>query len=227
MRAIRFLTTNAELVILYLSHGYDTDNGYTDFTDKQWDGALDILEKIDKKCANVAKDDLTEATMNEYIGKGGCALIVTDGGTERASKGIYRSSRFPRKDDFSDSNDPPYMADDQIAKLQRHRNIRDPASDANADTFFVLSWTLTSKDGDLIFQTIRAYARLAHDTLAWKAFSAFTPFSFPNVLYVDYFGGVRATDYDSAKSDLAAMAMAVNLQIASQNCYVGGGKMGP
>jgi hypothetical protein len=222
----RFLASNDELVILYLSHAYDTDNpSYPAFTDAQWNGALDVLEKIEKKCANLNKQDLTEVTMNEYIGKGGCALIITEGGTERPSKGIYRSGRFPRKDDFSETNDPEYMADDQIAKLQRNRNIRDPASPANADTFFVLSWTLTQDIFDVIFQTITGYARLAQDTLYWKAYSAFTPFSYPNVLYVDYYGGVRATDYNSAHSHLAAMAMAVNLRIASQNCYVGGGKI--
>lgn len=113
----RFLAANDELVILYLSHTFDTDNGYTPFTDEQWDGALDIMEKIDKKCANMEHDDLTEATMNEYIGRGGCALIIIDGGEDRPSKGIYRSGRFPRRDDYSDTNDAEAMANDHIAKL--------------------------------------------------------------------------------------------------------------
>lgn len=49
--------------------------------------------------------------------------------------------------------------------------------------------------------------------------------NYPNVLHVDYYGGVSATDYASSNRNLAAMVMAVNLQIASQNCHVGGGRI--
>lgn len=54
-RLAGFLAANDELVIFYSSNIIDTDNGYKKFTFKQWEGVLDIVQKIEK-CGNFDAD---------------------------------------------------------------------------------------------------------------------------------------------------------------------------
>jgi hypothetical protein len=70
-------------------------------------------------------------------------------------------------------------------------------------------------------------------SLFWYAYREWTPYSYPNVIYTDFVGQPYALPYTLTQdeymkkttSHLAALAMAVNLQIVSQNCNAGGGRI--
>ncbi|PGH12173.1 hypothetical protein AJ79_04468 [Helicocarpus griseus UAMH5409] len=217
---------NPELIIINLDLTLDTDNGYKPFNDDQWSKTFDLFEGVNHRKGGIT-GDLTERTINDYIGNGEAAvIIIASGGPVRPDKGIYLTrQQFPRYDSYSNSDEIVAMADDQIAKLKGNRNI--VADNAQRkDVFHVLSWTLTLFR--VIDQTIADYAiELAYDPLFWRAYHAFTPFSYPNVLYMDFIGSAEQSDttFDRTNGEVTALAMAVNMEIASQNCYVGGGSI--
>jgi hypothetical protein len=65
---------------------------------------------------------------------------------------------------------------------------------------------------------------MPYDALFWKAWNAFTPWSYPNVVLLDYVGDLQQLYRDQpVGKELITFAMAMNLAIASKNCYVGGG----
>ncbi|KAK2762469.1 hypothetical protein FQN53_007520 [Emmonsiellopsis sp. PD_33] len=221
----KFTAEHAELIILNLDLTLDTDNGYKPFNDEQWNGAFDIFEGLNNRRPNL-EGDLSDKTIEEYIGGGkACVILISSGGKVRPEKGIYSTSQFPKYDSYSNSDDISAMADDQIAKLKGNRNIVSGDADRK-DVFHVFSWTLTLTrilDRTIAEQSIE----LAYDPLFWRGYSAFTPFSYPNVIYMDFIGSAEqdARTYEKANGEVTALAMAVNMDIASQNCYVGGGSI--
>ena len=240
-----------ELVILDVNNesGFDTDhiiepedpnNGpsweYPRLTDAQWRPILSLLSSgIERPCLNMG-GDLTRKTMYDFIGDGrGCVATVVrsinqdviDGGAT-GTKGQYRSSSIGQFNQYSDSDTSSIMAKDQITKLHNNRVILAESDARNRDQFFVLSWTLTG-----LGLAIQDMAAGAFTHLFGFGFHEFTPFSYPNVLYLDYVGAPYSVSLDLSQeeklrdstSDLITLALAVNLQIASQNCHVGGGSL--
>ncbi|PGH35768.1 hypothetical protein GX50_01351 [[Emmonsia] crescens] len=222
----RFTAENPELIIINLDLTLDTDNGYKPFNDQQWSKTFDLFEGVTHRRGGL-QGDLSEKKINEYIGNGQASvIIITSGGPTRPDKGIYSTRQFPRYDSYSDSDEIAAMADDQIAKLKGNRNIV-PNDRERKDVFHILSWTLTLSrvfERTIADQSIE----LAYDPLFWRAYHAFTPFSYPNVLYMDFIGSAEqdTKTVEKTTGEVTAMAMAVNMQVASQNCYVGGGSLG-
>ena len=70
-------------------------------------------------------------------------------------------------------------------------------------------------------------------TMFSYAYRLSTPYSFPNLLYVDDMGQGYLLDQGESQSEyieltqnhMTGLALAVNLHLASQNCYVGGGRI--
>ncbi|EEH47201.2 uncharacterized protein PADG_03299 [Paracoccidioides brasiliensis Pb18] len=221
----RFTAENPELIIINLDLTLDTDNGYKPFNDEQWSKTFDLFEGVKYLQGNL-EGDLTERTMNDYIGAGGAAVIViASGGPTRPEKGIYSNRQFPRYDSYSNSDDPAAMADDQLAKLKGNRNIVSDTTERK-DTFHIFSWTLTLSrvfERTIADQSIE----LGYDPLFWRGYHAFTPFSYPNVVYMDFIGSAdqSETTLEKTHGEVTALAMAVNMELASRNCYVGGGTM--
>lgn len=117
------------------------------------------------------------------------------------------------------------MESDQLSKLASNRNL---AATNTKDTFHLLSWTLTQQNpfGDAIVNI----AVSVIDDLFSTAYSAFTPTSYPSVLYLDAFACRDRASNDLTKStpdtvpaywDVAALAVAVNFGIAGSNSWVG------
>jgi hypothetical protein len=230
-----------ELVILDLNSecGFDTDNrtpsqSYNRLTEDQWKPIWQkIRDNIRKPCKGFGENRLDDATMNDFIGDGrGCVLTVACAipGAERDSdKGFYLEGRH---NDFSDTDNYNYMREDQISKLKLNCRLGPEDDPDTADDFFILSWIMTLKASDAI-TPLSDRAAVVLGTLFWYAYREFTPFSYPNVLYVDFVGqpyllahGASQEEYmEQTTSHLTALAMAVNLQIASQNCHVGGAKL--
>ncbi|OJD12350.1 hypothetical protein AJ78_07043 [Emergomyces pasteurianus Ep9510] len=221
----RFTAENPELIIINLDLTLDTENGYRPFNDEQWSKTFDLFEGVTHLRGGL-EGDLSEKKINDYIGNGQAGvIIIASGGPTRPEKGIYSTRQFPRYDSYSNSDDIAAMAGDQIAKLKGNRNIV-PDDAQRKDVFHVFSWTLTLSrvfERTIADQSIE----LAYDPLFWRAYHAFTPFSYPNVLYMDFMGSAEQNTRTLEKTtgEVTAMAMAVNMVIASQNCYVGGGSI--
>ncbi|PGH08809.1 hypothetical protein AJ80_07768 [Polytolypa hystricis UAMH7299] len=231
----RFTQDNAELIILYISHTVDTNHDYSGFTPQNWDGLFNLMRNINHRYTNSgfgSNDDLTEKTLNDYIGNGsGRVLIIVEGyDNVPRQDGFFTPSNFPHFDSYSDSSNEKDMADDQVAKLKANRNV---VADNNArkDKFHVLSWTLTLQTIENLFNSIERLAtELAYDPLFWRGYTAFTATSFPNVIFTDYLGATEVLSdgnppgdaYGNTKNEVLSLALAVNLQLASSNCYVAG-----
>ncbi len=144
-----FLATSSELVILNLSHDFDTDireNGgfYPPFNKAKWERLFVELEGLKHRfVAPPGTADLTKLTLNDYIGNGKPAVVIIVDPSEKAlsmngyvQKGIYPMKMFPVIDQFSGKNEIEGMARDQIEKLDKYR--KNPN-----DNYFLISWTLT------------------------------------------------------------------------------------
>ncbi|KAF7177443.1 hypothetical protein CNMCM7691_005696 [Aspergillus felis] len=226
-----------EVVIYYLSHDMDInhargpprDGAYTPFTLRQWNEVFDIFAKLNNKCPRL-DGDLTDMTINELKG---CVLVIVEAKAGRQNEGIYPADpHFSRHDGYSSTIDLRIMNGEQLADMRKGRDIREGSG---KEQFWVLSWTLTPNSGTITsIGTIELATSYSYDSIFWNAYYEFTPFSFPNVLYMDAIGfaeGVASKDQDvlwkGSNGELTAMAMAVNLAIVSKNCYVGGGSIWP
>ncbi|KAI5300883.1 hypothetical protein KEM55_004175 [Ascosphaera atra] len=231
----KFTAENPELVILRLTHAYNTDDGYRGLKDAEWDGVFDRLEKLEKRCSGL-KGDITNLTMNDLIGNGqACVIIVTNGGQARPDSGIYSESSFPVVDHWSDTDSAEKMAEDQLKHLSESRHL---SPDATKDTFLIFQWLLTLEVLENVsisdWVSIESLAvRLAYDPLFWKAWNEFTPEKYPSVILMDYIGLLQQGEEhrDDGKAgrnggaEVRALVMAVNLAIASANTFVGGGSI--
>ncbi|GIK06033.1 hypothetical protein Aspvir_010151 [Aspergillus viridinutans] len=209
--------------------GPPKDGAYPPFTLRQWNEVFDIFAKLNNKCPHL-DGDLTDMTMNELKG---CVLVIVDSKAGRQIDGIYLADpHFSRHDGYSFTSEPGTMNREQIADMRKGRNIREGSG---KEQFWVLSWTLTPDFGTMSSMSTRGLATsYSYDSIFWNAYYEFTPFSFPNVLYMDAIGfaeGIASKGQDdlwkASNGELTAMAMAVNLAIVSKNCYVGGGSIWP
>lgn len=233
-----FTKDNPELVILRLTHAYNTDDGYRPMKDSEFEGAFDILEGLTHRCGGL-EGDITDMKLNDLIGDGrACVIVVTSGGIARPEKGVYGESRaFPVLDNWSDTDSVSKMASDQLAFLSKNRHL---SFKSTKDTFLIFQWLLTLQAFENIsvsdWMSIESLAvRLAYDPLFWKAWNAFTPEMYPSVILMDHIGilqqGEKHESDDVGQAgrlggnEIRALMIAINLAIASRNCFVGGGSI--
>lgn len=232
-----FTATYHELLIINLSHTLDTDNDYKDLSQDQWNKLFDTLKGINNRftVSNPGSTDFSGKVLNDFIGNNAASVFIfaqLPSGIslgDYANQGFYTQDNFPIFDSYSNSNDANTMENDQLQKLKDNRAISQ-----GKDKFHILSWTLTQQPEDVL-NPDRAIMNLGvsvNNDLMDKGFNAFTPDSFPNVLYVDAIG-IRdkpvVFPFDKVKSglatnsDLASLAVAVNNGIAGRNAAVTGG----
>ncbi|KAF2759910.1 PLC-like phosphodiesterase [Pseudovirgaria hyperparasitica] len=226
-----FTQTNQELIIIYLSHTLDTDNNFSALTQDQWNRMFSELTRLNHRfIPSTIPSDLTNLKLNDYIASSAAVLILAElpNGISLgnyASQGIYSSTSFPRFDVYANSDDRTTMENDQLAKLRAQRHVS--ATDTK-DTFFSLSWTLTQQNpfGDAIVNL----AVSVWDDLFAKAYAAFTPESYPNVLFLDAYAARDRAGFPVSEKpasvpaypDAAALAVAVNFGVAGRNGFVTG-----
>jgi hypothetical protein len=234
-----FTKEHKELVIINLSHTLDTDNKYKDLTQDQWNKLFDELKAINNRFtlpASTSTVDLTSKPLGDFITDRASVLIIAQlpaGITlsTYATQGFYSSANFPMYDSYSNSNSLPSMQADQLTKLRQNRNIV-PDPTQRKETFHLFSWTLTQQPGDVLNwdHAILNLAAAAFDALVSEVWNAFSPQSFPNVLYVDALG-IRDKSvmfpYNQPRNvptnaDIAALAVAVNNGMAGRNGVVTG-----
>lgn len=232
-----FTAKYQELIIINLSHTLDTDNQYKALSQAQWNALFDTLKGINNRYTvpNPGNTDFTSKVLGDFITDRASVFIfaqlpsVIILGTY-SNQGFYSTSNFPFYDQYSNTNDRARMRSDQLAKLAVNRDVS-----ARKDTFHVMSWLMTQQPEDVLIpeRAILNLAADAFDDLVSEAWNAFTPQSFPNVLFVDALG-VRDKSivfpYDKVRSvavnsDITALAIAVNNGMAGRNGAVTGRRL--
>ena len=217
-----FTAQYKELVIINLSHTLDTDNDYKDLTQDQWNNLFETLKGVNNRFTvpNPGTTDFSNSVLGDFITDRASVFIVAQLPSNinlgsYATQGFYTGTNFPFYDSYSNTNNRATMKSDQLAKLGTNRDFS-----SGKDQFHLLSWTLTQQPEDVLNfeKAIMNMAAEAFDELVSEAWNAFTPQSFPNVLFVDALG-IRDKSvvfpYDKPRAvpvnnDIAALAIAVN-----------------
>jgi hypothetical protein len=215
-----FLAQYQELVILDLSHGLDSDNGYGELTPTQWDQLLQKLLGLNHRyVAPQNISDLSLLTLQEFIGTGPAVLVILDQDAQNVSlqsyegSGFYSSDLFSVYNEYSNTDNADTMIGDQLAKLKAQRT--DPDSG-----LFLLSWTLTQQAGtslgivgkSIIDLAQQVFPRLFNSNSLWDAMS---PRTYPNFIMID------AWPQDMR---LTAFVVAINRQFAGKCMFLRKGR---
>ncbi|NJL29009.1 MAG: hypothetical protein HC897_14535 [Thermoanaerobaculia bacterium] len=202
-----YTAEHQELVVLYLSHDFETDLGnasYPPFSQADWNGLLTQLLALNHRfvAPNPTTVDLTQLTLNDFIGSQAAVIVVVDPSAsgitlgDFATQGFYTPANFSVYNQYSDTNVLSVMETDQLNKLAAQR----PNPDAG---YFLLSWTLTQNNVQAALPTsesILSLAATANRALYGALLPACSAQTYPNILYIDAV----------SSSDIAALAMAVN-----------------
>ena len=198
-----FLAQNAELVILKLSHTFDTDNGrtYPEFTQTQWEGLFSTLLSINNRYVTSSTSITTDLTINDFIHPAGspvsAVIIIADVASNwitdnYSNNGIYPLSTLNLYDEYSDSDSASTTVADQLQKMQD-----------NSSQYFLLSWILTLQTVDILLETtIQDLAGRINPLLYSQLIPSVTETVYPNIIFVDYLD-----------SNVAPLAMTINAQI--------------
>lgn len=195
-----FLANNYELVILDLSHAYDTDNNYAPLSQAQTTTLMQQLLGLQHRfTAPAGTTDLSKLTLNQFIASGPAVIIIFDDSTlspgafsQTEFAGFYNNNQLSVYNSYADTADLNTMAEDQLGKM----TVQRPSPDAG---LFLLSWTLTTLDP-------RASAPTAHAALFQRLWPACTKQSFPNFIMVDAIGNNDNLNH----GNVAALSMAIN-----------------
>ena len=185
-----FTAINKEVVILSISHDFNTDAGrdYRGFNQEECNGFVQELTRLDSLFASTrSTTDLTLLTMNQLIGNKQAAVIVvvsldrshfTLG--DFAGRGFYYDSQFPFYDNYANSNDPNVMIEDQLRKLNHKRDDPDRP-------VFSLDWTLTQRtlQDVTIGPSILEMASFMDPRLVTYVIPSCSSKTFPNILSID------------------------------------------
>ncbi|KAF8170736.1 PLC-like phosphodiesterase [Mycena galopus ATCC 62051] len=187
-----FTSANNELVIINLSHAYDTDAGNSDypiFTQDQWNALFAELTGINHLYvdANPTSVDLTKVTLSTFIGSSPAVVVIVqpddtiDLGTY-ATQGFYQYSQLNAYNEYSDINTLSTMESDQLAKMAAQRTT--PTS-----SYFLLSWTLTQDTLEVLGlgDSILTLANEADSALYTALPPKLSANTYPNILYIDNF----------------------------------------
>ncbi|KAJ7090082.1 PLC-like phosphodiesterase [Mycena epipterygia] len=206
-----FTSTNNELIIINLSHAYDTDAGNSDypiFTQAQWEALFEQLLGINHLYVdpNPTTVDLTQVTLSTFISSSPAVVVIVqpddtiDLGTY-ASQGFYQYSQLNAYNEYSDTSTLSTMESDQLAKLAAQRAMP-------TQSYFLLSWTLTQSTLEVLGlgDSILDLANQADPALYTSLPPALSTNTYPNILFIDNFQN------DGQMVDLA---MTINTNYAS------------
>jgi hypothetical protein len=209
-----FLDRNNELVILDLSHTFDTDHGYPPFSQDQWNVLMTELSGLNHRfIAPSSTSDLTTLKLQDFIRNGPAVVVIirdslANGGAVDlgtfAGQGFYPTGMFPIYNSYSDTDDQNDMIRDQLEKLQSKR----PNPNASP---FLLSWTLTQQAGSSFGIAGKSIIDLAQSVFPelfvskslWGVLSKET---YPNFIMIDAWPTDRR---------LTALVVAINRYFAS------------
>lgn len=188
-----FTKGKSELVILNLSHDFDTTqraqhhNTYPPLNQEQYDQIFAELNKL-TYLYKTQVVDLTDITLKAYIGSGHSSVIVivdpSDSGVaipgSLLNNGFYEPSRYNVINIYSNTNNLAKMAEDQIGKMNQYK-----------DSYFLLSWTLTQDLDDAECFTkehggsILESARAANEQIETYLEPSCSKAVYPKIIYMD------------------------------------------
>ncbi|MCW3783024.1 phosphatidylinositol-specific phospholipase C domain-containing protein [Defluviimonas salinarum] len=186
-----FALNSNELIIVDLSHAYDTDagnGGYTDFTADQWNGLLAEFKGIQNLYTNSAQGlpDFTKMTISGLIPIASQVIVIVRSDLAGIDLGntFYPGSCLATYNEYSGTNDLGTMVSDQLSKMKAQKG---------AGAYFLLSWTLTQSNAEALCfldptgstDSILDLASEANQALAPDLVPALTAQAFPNIVYVD------------------------------------------
>ncbi|KAF9022695.1 PLC-like phosphodiesterase [Hymenopellis radicata] len=213
-----FTSANKELVIINLSHAYDTDAGNSDypiFTQGQWDALFDQLTGINHLYVdpnptdvdpNPTAVDLSTVTLSTFIASSPAVVVIVQPDDtidlgDYASQGFYHYSQLNAYNEYADTSTLSTMESDQLAKMAAQRGTPD-------QSYFLLSWTLTQSTLDVLGfgDSILELADKADPALYTALPPKLSTSTYPNILFIDNFQN------DGKMVDLA---MTINTNYAS------------
>lgn len=195
-----FLNANHELVILDLSHAYDTGNGYPPLNQAQTNTLMQQLLGIQHRFAAPAGAiDLSQLKLKDFISFGASVIIIFDDSTlspgsfsQSAFSGFYMNTQLSVYNSYANTPDLDTMVTDQLGKMAAQRHSPDSG-------LFLLSWTLTTLDP-------RDSAPAAHAAMFQRLWPALNKQSFPNFIMLDAIG----YNDNLENRNVAALSMAIN-----------------
>lgn len=214
-----YLDQNRELVVLELSHTFDTDHNYKAFNQSQWDGLFQSMSDLKylfgtpPSMANMTNNtDISKIPLAKFITHKAAVIIVVRASSANlgsyANRGFYTDAQYPMYNKNSDTNHLKSMSRLQIQQMQTQRTNLDWSS-------FLLSWTLTQKfdDYDVAGKTIIDMAQKAYpwifgtdlSKLGMELWSSMSNNTFPNVISIDAW---------SPDQRLTGLCMAINSYFA-------------
>ncbi|KAG9029039.1 hypothetical protein FRB95_005773 [Tulasnella sp. JGI-2019a] len=202
-----FTAQYKELVILNLSHAYNTDAGnahYPEFTQGEWDGLMERLLGIHHLfvAPNPSSVHLTDLPLSQFLaGDRAAVVIIVEPSNislgSYATRGFYQYFQLYVWNNYANTNDPNAMMSDQLNKMADNRQTPD-------QSYFLLSWTLTQTGVQAVLggpdSTILAFAAKVNPMLGVRLLPACSKKTYPNLLCVD---GLKDTN-------VSAIAMAIN-----------------
>lgn len=203
-----FLDHNNELVILDMSHMYNTDEDWRPLNGDEFNRLLTQLTGLKHRYDGPTgpNGDLSSLPLNTFIRDGSRVVVLNSESTVRLPAkppaGIFPSSALNIFNSFSNTDNVSRMRTDQLSKLAANRKSRD-------DRIFLLSWTLTT------VLNIRELATRAHAALfdqaadgLWQTVYRNRATSYPNILYIDGIGQAPPSPLENR--NVAALSMAMN-----------------
>ncbi|KAF7352011.1 PLC-like phosphodiesterase [Mycena venus] len=206
-----FTSANNELVIINLSHAYDTDAGNSDypiFTQDQWDALFDQLTGINHLYVdpNPTTVDLSTVTLSTFIASSPAVVVIVQPDDtidlgDYASQGFYQYSQLNAYNEYADTSTLSTMESDQLTKMAAQRGTPD-------QSYFLLSWTLTQSTLEVLGfgDSILELANTADPALYTALPPKLSTSTYPNILFIDNFQN------DGKMVDLA---MTINTNYAS------------
>jgi hypothetical protein len=206
-----FTSSNNELIIINLSHAYDTDGGNSDypiFTQDQWDALFAQLTGLEHLYVdpNPTTVDLTQVTLSTFIGSSPAVVVIVQPDDtidlgDYSSQGFYQYSQLNAYNEYSDTSDLSTMESDQLSKMATQRSTP-------TQSYFLLSWTLTQDTAEVLGlgDSILDLANTADPALYTALPPALSSNTYPNILYVDNFQN---------DGMLVALAMSINTNYAA------------
>ncbi len=199
-----FIKSKRELIILYLSHAYNTDQDYHDFTVEEWRNLLDKLKNNLNCLYSTSENLLNNVKIKEYLKEGSAIVIVIPDKVQNLlikdgyslGNGIYSESTggFKTDGEYANTSDLKDMIDKELEILQDFSN--------HHNKLLKTSWTLTQNGAQVLLSntgifsdlikpflpnvTIKDLADHANNDIN-KLMENITIEKFPNIITTDYY----------------------------------------
>ncbi|KAJ9615453.1 hypothetical protein H2200_001528 [Cladophialophora chaetospira] len=215
-----FTSSNAELVIVYLSHTLDLSNDGDPFDDDAWNEVLVRFRNGLKSAlwAVDTTDALTTIPISKFISCGPAVVIVVDERDKAyldskhfTGRGFFPRSAFPKYDSYANSDNLDKIREDQYSKLQDFGKTHDK------DQIFLLSWTASLQGAENAdpLDHITARANVLNNHLA--EFKGQAPYNSP-LLWRSGKGKPNIIMIDNIKPDKHLVALTAAFGVHRSTC---------